>query len=60
MVEYTEKQMEQRRRAVARYTSEKVDRVNCLFPRGTKERISRTGMSCNAFIKNVCWKNWIE
>lgn len=32
MVEYTEKQMEQRRRAVARYTSEKVDRVNCLFP----------------------------
>lgn len=50
MAEYTEKQIEQRRNAVRNYT-EKVDRVNCLLPAGTKERIKKTGMSCNAFIK---------
>ena len=50
MAEYTEKQKEQRRKAVADY-QKKVDRVNCMFPKGTKERIAKTGMSCNAFIK---------
>ncbi|KSV59076.1 hypothetical protein [Acetivibrio ethanolgignens] len=50
MAEYTEKQMEQRRKAVERYQGT-VDRVNCMFPKGTKERIAKTGMSCNAFIK---------
>ena len=37
MPEYTEKQKEQRRKAVAEYMKT-VDRVNCQFPLGTKER----------------------
>lgn len=53
MTEYTDKQKEQRRKAVAKFM-EKVDRVNCQFPLGTKERIKNlTGMSCNAFIKKT-------
>lgn len=53
MPEYTEKQKEQRRQAVARFM-DKVDRVNCQFPAGTKDRIRKlTGQSCNAFIKEV-------
>lgn len=53
MMEYTDKQKEQRRKAVAKFM-EKVDRVNCQFPLGTKERIKKlTGMSCNAFIKKT-------
>lgn len=53
MPEYTDKQKEQRRQAVARYM-DKVDRVNCQFPAGTKDRIRKlTGQSCNAFIKSV-------
>lgn len=50
-VKYTEKQLEQRRKAVKTFT-DKHDRVNCILPEGTKDRIrSLTGMSCNAFIK---------
>ena len=53
MAEYTEKQNEQRRKAVAKYT-QSVDRVNCLLPQGTKERIKKvSGKSCNAFIKEA-------
>ena len=56
MAEYTEKQKEQRRKAVADFMKT-VDRVNCQFPLGTKERISRlTGKSCNAFIKETIVK----
>ena len=50
MPEYTEKQKEQRKKAVEKY-QKSVDRVNCMLPSGTKERIKKTGMSCNAFIK---------
>ena len=53
MPEYTEKQKEQRRKAVATYMIT-VDRVNCQFPLGTKDRIKKlTGKSCNAFIKET-------
>lgn len=53
MPEYTEKQKEQRRKAVANYMKT-VDRVNCQLPLGTKERIKDlTGKSCNAFIKET-------
>lgn len=53
MPEYTEKQKQQRRKAVADFMKT-VDRVNCQFPMGTKERIERlTGKSCNAFIKET-------
>lgn len=53
MAEYTEKQKEQRRKAVADFMKT-VDRVNCQFPLGTKDRIKAlTGMSCNAFIKET-------
>ena len=53
MPEYTEKQKEQRRKAVADFMKT-VDRVNCQLPLGTKERIKElTGKSCNAFIKEV-------
>ena len=53
MPEYTEKQKEQRRKAVATYMKT-VDRVNCQCPLGTKDRIKKlTGKSCNAFIKET-------
>ena len=56
MPEYTEKQKEQRRKAVADFMKT-VDRVNCQFPLGTKERIKElTGKSCNAFIKETILK----
>ena len=56
MAEYTEKQKEQRRKAVADFMKT-VDRVNCQLPLGTKERIKElTGMSCNAFIKETVIK----
>lgn len=56
MLEYTEKQKEQRRKAVNNYM-QTVDRVNCLFPLGTKDRIKKlTGMSCNSFIKETIIK----
>ena len=43
------KTSEAQRRAVANY-EEKVDRVNCRFPKGTKQRIEATGSTINAFI----------
>ena len=54
-MEYTEKQILQRREAVRKHTQEKVDRVNCLLPKGTKERIKAVApnKSINAFIKDV-------
>lgn len=53
MPEYTETQKAKRRKAVADFMKT-VDRVNCQFPLGTKERIKNlTGMSCNAFIKET-------
>lgn len=56
MPEYTEKQKEQRRKAVSDFMKT-VDRVNCQFPLGTKEKIKElTGMSCNAFIKETVLK----
>lgn len=56
MSKYNEKQLEQRRKAVANY-AKTVDRVNCLFPHGTKNRIQNlTGKSCNAFIKEIVLK----
>lgn len=56
MSEYTEKQKEQRRKAVADFMKT-VDRVNCQFPLGTKERIKKlTGKSCNSFIKETILK----
>ena len=56
MPEYTEKQREQRRKAVADFMKTVV-RVNCQFPLGTKERIKElTGKSCNAFIKETVIK----
>lgn len=55
-IEYTEKQKEQRRKAVADFMKT-VDRVNCQFPLGTKNRIKElTGKSCNAFIKETIIK----
>lgn len=56
MSKYNDRQLEQRRKSVANYTKT-VDRVNCLLPLGTKERISDlTGKSCNAFIKECVLK----
>lgn len=56
MAEYTEKQKEQRRKAVNEFMKT-VDRVNCQFPKGTKDRIRKlTGKSCNAFIKETIIK----
>lgn len=55
MAAYTEKQAEQRRQAVKNYTANSVDRVNCLLPKGTKDRIKAIApnTSINAFIKDV-------
>ena len=56
MAEYTEKQKQQRRKAVSDFMKT-VDRVNCQLPLGTKERIKKlTGKSCNAFIKETVVK----
>jgi hypothetical protein len=40
---------EAQKRAIRKY-EETVDRINCRFPKGTKERITATGASLNAFI----------
>ena len=46
----------QRRKAVADFMKT-VDRVNCQFHLGTKDRIKNlTGKSCNAFIKETIIK----
>ena len=41
---------EAQKRAVAKYEREKVDRINCRLPKGTKEKIIKTGATVNAFI----------
>lgn len=46
------KTSEARRKANARY-SEKFERINCRFKPGTVDRISKTGMSANAFINTA-------
>lgn len=55
MTEYTEKQKEQRKQAVLRY-QKTVDRINCMFPQGTKARILQHAESCNSFIKETVLK----
>ena len=50
MSKYSQNQMKLRREAIKRY-DEKIDRISCRFPAGTKERIEKTGKSGNAFIK---------
>ena len=48
--EYTEKQKEQRRKAVRNYENNNY-RLNIVFPKGTKEQITATGAkSINGFI----------
>lgn len=41
---------EAQKKAIAKYEAEKVDRINCRLPKGTKERILATGMTVNSFI----------
>lgn len=52
--EYTEKQKEQRRKAVREYEKRNY-RLNIVFPAGTKERIESLGlnMSNTAFIRDI-------
>lgn len=38
------------KKAIAKYERDKVDRINCRFPKGIKEEIQKTGASVNAFI----------
>lgn len=41
---------EAQKRAIAKYEAEKVERINCRLPKGTKDRIAATGQTVNAFI----------
>lgn len=41
---------EAQKRAVAKYETEKVDRINCRLPKPLKSEIEKTGQSVNAFI----------
>lgn len=50
MGKYSAKQMQLRKEATKRY-DDKIDKIMCRFPAGTKERIAKTGKSGNAFIK---------
>lgn len=52
--EYTEKQKEQRRKAVREYEKRNY-RLNIVFPAGTKERIEKLGlnMTNSAFIRDI-------
>lgn len=52
--EYTEKQKEQRRKAVREYEKRNY-RLNIVFPAGTKERIEKLGlnMTNSAFIRDT-------
>jgi len=54
MSEYTEKQMEQRRRAVREYEKRNY-RLNIVFPSGTKERIENLGLNktASAFVRDT-------
>lgn len=38
------------KRAIAKYETEKVDRINCRLPKPLKQEIEKTGFSVNAFI----------
>lgn len=54
--EYTEKQMEQRRNASRAY-EKRNDRINVVFPAGTRERMEKLGIkSMGAFIKEAVEK----
>ena len=38
------------KKAVAKYETEKVDRINCRLPKPLKQEIEKTGISVNMFI----------
>lgn len=52
--EYTEKQLEQRRKAVRAYEKRNY-RLNIVFPDGTKERIENLGLNktASAFVRDT-------
>lgn len=52
--EYTEKQKEQRRKAVRNYENNNY-RLNIVFPKGTKERIESLGLNktASAFVRDT-------
>lgn len=54
VAEYTEKQLEQRRKAVRRYEQNNY-RLNIVFPKGTKERIENLNLdkTNSAFIRDT-------
>lgn len=52
MAKYSEKQVQIHREASKKY-DEKVDKILCRLPLGTKERIAKTGKTGNAFV-NEC------
>ena len=59
-MEYTEKQKEQRRKAVYNY-DQNFERVNCRFEKGTKERIeSLKAESIARFIQYAVYKELEE
>lgn len=41
---------EAQKRAIAKYEKDKVDRINCRLPKGTKGKIIECGYTVNAFI----------
>lgn len=41
---------EAQRRAIKKYEEEKVDRINCRFPKGIVDEIRKNGYKVNAFI----------
>ena len=54
--EYTEKQVQQRRNASRAY-EQRNDRINVVFPKGTRERMEKLGIkSMGAFIKEAVEK----
>lgn len=59
-MKYTEKQAEQRRKAVYKY-DKKFERVNCRFEKGTKERIEALkAESIARFIQYAVYKELDE
>lgn len=52
MSEKEYKTTEAQRKAIKKY-GERFERINCRFEPGTIERISKTGMSANAFINTA-------
>ena len=52
--EYTQKQKEQRRKAVRNYENNNY-RLNIVFPKGTKERIESLGLNktASAFVRDT-------